>query len=184
MRALLLAALGGTIATSCLNDNTQAWDAYKDWRESNEKFFLDQSGRLNPDGTPFYTAVSPAWNPTATVLMRWLNDRSLTAENYSPLYNSACYVKYHGRLMDGVAFDSSYTARASYGDSLALFRPSGVVQGFGIALQNMHVGDSCEVVIPYWLGYQAQASGKVLPYSDLIFTVKLAGLDTYEVRPK
>lgn len=181
LRALFYSAAALTLATSCLNSSTEDWDTYKDWREWNEKVFAANADSVDANGEKYYQKVVPAWNSNAEILVRFLNDRKLTEGNLSPLYNSTCYVKYIGRLSDGTPFDSSYLLTPSYGDSLAKFKPSSVVAGFGIALQQMRVGDSIEVVIPYWLGYQSQSVGKVLPYSNLVFNIKLVDIPAYEV---
>lgn len=177
----LLLSFGALITTSC-NDDDDDWSDYEDWRIANEEFF-DQQKFLIEDGKNFYQTVNPSWNPSAQILMRYLNDRSKTEGNLSPLLTSTVDVKYIGRLYNGEAFDSSYTNTASYGDSLFRTTASSVIQGWTIALMNMRVGDSVRIVIPYKLGYGSSGSGSINPYSTLVFDVKLVDIPYYEVRP-
>lgn len=177
----LLASIAGMITTSCGDDDNN-WDDYKDWRVANEEFY-DEQRFLMEDGQNVYQTVVPSWNPSASILMRYLNDRKLTEGNLSPLLTSTVDVKYIGRLYNGVAFDSSYTNTASYGDSLMRTTPGSLIQGWTIALMNMRVGDSVRIVIPYKLGYGSTGSGIISPYSTLLFDLKLVDIPYYEVRP-
>lgn len=117
------------------------------------------------------------------MLIRYLNDRSKTEGNLSPLLTSTVDVKYIGRLYNGVPFDSSFRNVASYGDSLMRTTPGSLIQGWTIALMNMRVGDSARIVIPYNLGYGSSNSGVIKPYSTLVFDLKLVDIPYYEVRP-
>lgn len=177
---LFLAAIGAGF-TSCGDDDNN-WDKYEDWRIANEEFFDEQRYKLE-DGVNYYQTLTPSWNTSAHILIRYLNDRSKTVGNLSPLLTSTVDVKYIGRLYNGVAFDSSYTQVASYGDSLFRTTPGSVIQGWTIALTDMRVGDSARIVIPYNLGYGVSGSGTILPYSTLVFDVKLVDIPYYEVRP-
>ena len=81
-------------------------------------------------------------------------------------------VDYEGKLIDGTIFDSSYQRGES-----ANFPVSGVVPGWQITLKAMHEGDEWEVYIPQYLGYGANASGNIPPYSTLIFKIALKSVD-------
>lgn len=172
----LLASLGAVFTTSCDDDNV--WSDYKEWRIANEEFF-DEQRFMMEDGENVYQTVTPSWNPSAQILMRYLNDRSKTEGNLTPLLTSTVDVKYIGRLYNGVAFDSSYTNT----DSIFTTTPGSVIQGWTIALMNMRVGDSARIVIPYKLAYGSSGSGAILPYSTLVFDVKVVDIPYYEVRP-
>ena len=69
-KTLSMAALALTVV-ACNDDDSQdsVWDRYADWREANEAWFAEQEVKTNPDGTPFYTRVSPAW--TRPGAARW-----------------------------------------------------------------------------------------------------------------
>lgn len=78
-------------------------------------------------------------------------------------------VNYEGRLVDGTVFDSS----SKHGDKPIEFRADQVIKGWTEALTLMPVGSKWELYIPYDLAYGDRDSGKIKPYSALIFTVEL-----------
>lgn len=167
---------------SCVDNDNDNWDDYKEWRETNESWLLEQSQRINTDGSSYYHKVVPAWDKTAYVYVHYFNDTTLTRDNLSPLYTSTVDVKYIGRLYDGTAFDSSYL-NTSPADSIFRTQLSSVINGWTIALSNMHIGDSCEVLIPYQWAYGANKYGTIKPYSALRFNIKLVDIPFYETRP-
>ncbi|MCM1450260.1 MAG: FKBP-type peptidyl-prolyl cis-trans isomerase [Clostridiales bacterium] len=174
----LIAVLTLLTQTSC-GESNDTWNDYALWRETNSNWLLDQGALLDDDGQAFYTRVVPQWNSSAYVYMHYFNDRSLTEGNLTPLYNSTVAVKYIGRLYNQEPFDSSYRAV----DSLFVTQLGNVVSGWGIALQNMRVGDSARVVIPYEQGYGASSMGSIPPYSVLQFDIKLVDIPYYEAKP-
>ncbi len=161
-------------------DDSDTWDDYKDWREANEAWLDEQAAITNADGSAYYERVAPDWNPSAYVLMHWFNDRSLTAGNLKPYSTSTVDVKYYGRLYNDEPFDSSY-AQTSYGDSIYRTQLSNVITGWMIAVTQMSVGDSVEVLIPYQQGYNASSSGVIKPYSALKFGIKLVDIPYLEI---
>lgn len=184
MRLILpvLAVFGFAVGmSSCHDDDDNVWDRYETWRNDNTAYFSEQQYKI-VDGLNYYRTLSPLWNTSAQVLIRYLNDRTQTEGNLSPLLTSTVDVKYKGWLYTGEAFDSSYNLKTN-GDSIFRTTVNSVIDGWTIALQDMRVGDSAEIVIPYNLGYGAQSTGKILPYSTLIFNVKLVDIPYYEVRP-
>ncbi len=164
------------ITTSYDDDNT--WNDYSEWRDANNDWLLQQGALVGEDGQAFYNRVIPEWNKSAYVYMHFFNDRTKTIGNLSPLYTSTVSVKYIGKLYNDVPFDSSFTAV----DSLFTTKLSSVVSGWTIALQEMRVGDSARVVIPYQQGYGANAQGSIPPYSALQFDIKLVDIPAYEVK--
>ena len=62
----------------------------------------------------------------------------------------------------------------------ATFPLNGVIKGWTEALTMMPVGSKWELYIPQNLGYGARQAGKIKPYSTLIFTVELVGIDKPE----
>ena len=76
---------------------------------------------------------------------------------------------YEGRLVDGTVFDSS----AKHGDKPLEFKANQVIKGWTEALTLMPVGSKWELYIPYDLAYGERDSGKIKPFSALIFTVEL-----------
>ena len=78
-------------------------------------------------------------------------------------------VNYEGRLVDGTVFDSS----AKHGDKPSEIKANQAIKGWTEALTLMPVGSKWELYIPYDLAYGERDSGKIKPFSALIFTVEL-----------
>jgi FKBP-type peptidyl-prolyl cis-trans isomerase FklB len=165
-----------SLLPSCLDDDTED---YSEWKSENVSY-VDKMLALTENGSPVYTKISPTWNPGAYVLMKWHNDPNATAMNLRPLFNSTCDVVYKCSTIDGVARDSSYL-NTTNGDSIYRCLPSAQIQGFAIALTNMHVGDSCTVVMPYNTAYGTSGYGAIDPYSTLIFELKLKDVPEYQI---
>lgn len=183
MRFLTYIVFAAIIATSlfagaCSGDST--WDLYEEWREANDEFYNEQLTLTDDDGSLFYSLLAPSWYPTSGVLIHYFNDRSETEGNLSPLVTSTVDVKYIGRLYNDEPFDSSYT-NTTYGDSIFRTQPSGTIAGWQIALTDMRVGDSARVVVPYMQGYETSTTGSILPYSTLVFDIKLVDIYRYEL---
>lgn len=177
--AAMATALAGLMLASCLKNNI--WDEYEAWRKNNNAWYKEQMNKTNPDGSPYYTILNPDWYPSSGVLIHYFNDRSATAANLSPLMTSTCDVIYCGRYYNDTIFDSSYNLTASYGDSIFRCKPSETIDGWQIALNDMHIGDSCEIVVPYTQAYGTYGNGSIPPYSALKFNMKLAGIPAYEI---
>lgn len=167
---------------SCINDKET--DDYADWRKANLEWYEQQKSVTDAAGNKFYKVVTADWDPQATVLMHWFNDTNATRANIKPLYSSQVDVKYYGKLYDGTPFDSSYLS-TSPADSLFRCRLNGdVIEGWGLAVTQMHIGDSVRVVIPYSLGYKNSSTGSINPYSMLVFDIKLVAVPKFELTPK
>jgi len=82
-------------------------------------------------------------------------------------------VKYEGKLLDGTVFDSSYKR----GDGTTKFRPNQVIKGWTEALTMMPVGSKWKLYIPYNLAYGERGTGKIKPYSALLFTVEVVNVE-------
>ena len=89
----------------------------------------------------------------------------------SPTVRSIVSVHYRGTLIDGKEFDNSY--KRNYPEA---FRLCDVIDGWQIALQQMHVGDKWMIYIPFEMGYGSKASGPIPGFSTLIFEVELLGI--------
>lgn len=171
-RAFIALGLVAGLAACKKSDQEKRWDNYEDWRVTNEAWFHEKE--VSGD----YTKVVPAWNTEQKILMRWLNDTTLTSGNLIPLYSSTVTVKYRGWLYDGTPFDSSYNRT----DSVVTFGPSTLMDGWIIALEKMHVGDKVELIVPYTAAYGGTGYGSsVPPYSSLGFEVELKDVPTYEI---
>lgn len=175
---LLLAALGlpGAVS-SCHHSNDTDEDV--EWLQKNLTWYAEMQARTNADGTPFYTELNPDFYKSSGVLIHYFNDRSLTADNLSPLETSTVNVRYIGHLYNDEPFDSSYLNN----DGIAQFKVNGVIDGWQIALNDMHVGDTAEVIIPFLQAYGADGSSSIPPYSYLRFNLRLVDIPAYEINP-
>ncbi|GAB3195208.1 FKBP-type peptidyl-prolyl cis-trans isomerase FklB [Pontibacter aydingkolensis] len=87
----------------------------------------------------------------------------------SPSASDTVTTHYHGTLIDGTTFDSSYERGQP-----ATFPVNGVIAGWTEALQLMKEGSKWRLFIPSGLAYGAQGAGDVIgPNSTLIFDVEL-----------
>ena len=77
-------------------------------------------------------------------------------------------VNYEGRLVDGTVFDSSYKRNEP-----STFAVNRVIKGWTEALCKMPVGSKWELYVPYDLAYGEKETGKIKPFSTLIFTIEL-----------
>lgn len=94
-------------------------------------------------------------------------------EGATPKATDRVMVHYEGRLVDGTVFDAS----AKHGNEPMVFKANQVIKGWTEALCMMPVGSKWELYIPYELGYAERNMGQIKPYSALIFTVELVGIE-------
>jgi FKBP-type peptidyl-prolyl cis-trans isomerase FklB len=86
-----------------------------------------------------------------------------------PTLTSTVRVHYHGTMLDGSVFDSSYDRGQP-----AEFPVNGVIKGWTEALQFMKVGTKLKLHVPAELAYGEQgAGGAIGPHSTLVFDVEL-----------
>lgn len=169
------------VAVVSCKDEEGDWEKYKDWREINNAWLKEQE-TLTVDGKLFYEKLTPNYDKGNFILVHWFNDREETKNNLSPYYTSIVDVKYIGRLYNDEPFDSSYN-NTTYGDSIFRTKVSSVIAGWTAVLQEMHVGDSVEIVVPYQSAYGASSSGIIDPYSNLKFNIKLVDIPYWEAKP-
>ncbi|GAB3013926.1 FKBP-type peptidyl-prolyl cis-trans isomerase [Bowmanella dokdonensis] len=90
-------------------------------------------------------------------------------EGTSPEADSNVRTHYHGTLIDGTVFDSSYERGQP-----AEFPVNGVIKGWTEALQMMKEGAKWRLYVPHHLAYGEQGAGAAIgPYSTLVFDVEL-----------
>lgn len=89
----------------------------------------------------------------------------------SPHPRSIVTVHYKGSLINGKEFDNSYLRYCP-----EAFRLCEVIDGWQLALQQMHVGDKWIIYIPWQMGYGSKADGPIPAFSTLIFEVELLGI--------
>ena len=175
-KSFFLLPLLAFILTGCLGDDTP--DYYSEWKKQNDEWLLDFEAQTVA-GINGYTKLTADWAPQNSVFVKWHNDRALTERNLSPLSTSTVDITYAMENIEGKKLGNSFAAFI-YGDSIYRSRPHQNIAGMWIAMLNMHVGDSVTMVIPYLSGYGARATGAILPYSNLIYHVKMKGIPNYE----
>jgi len=90
-------------------------------------------------------------------------------EGEVPGLTSKVKTHYHGSLLDGTVFDSSYDRGEP-----AEFPVNGVIAGWTEALQLMPVGSKWKLTIPYQLAYgENGAGGSIGPCETLVFDIEL-----------
>jgi len=93
----------------------------------------------------------------------------VAGDGEKPTASATVRTHYHGTLIDGTVFDSSYDRGQP-----AEFPVNGVIAGWTEALQMMPVGSKWRLTIPYNLAYgERGAGGAIGPYQTLVFDVEL-----------
>ncbi|MBM6992242.1 MAG: FKBP-type peptidyl-prolyl cis-trans isomerase [Prevotella sp.] len=119
-----------------------------------------------------------ATKPGVVVLPSGLQYKVLTAGNGpKPTADQTVEVIYEGKTIDGNVFDATSRHGGKKTDS---FRCNQVIKGWTEALTNMPVGSKWEIYIPQNLAYGERQAGQIKPYSTLIFTVELVGIQPVE----
>lgn len=133
-------------------ENRNMMAKYGEWKVQNEQYLAD-----NAKGKDIKTTASG------------LQYRILTqGEGEVPTASQRVKVNYEGKLIDETVFDSSYKRNQP-----ATFGCNQVIKGWTEALTMMPVGSKWELYIPQELAYGTRETGKIKPYSTLIFTVEL-----------
>ncbi|EIK53568.1 MAG: FKBP-type peptidyl-prolyl cis-trans isomerase [Pseudomonadaceae bacterium] len=91
-----------------------------------------------------------------------------TGEGARPTREDSVRTHYHGTLIDGSVFDSSYERGQP-----AEFPVGGVIAGWTEALQLMNAGSKWRLYVPSELAYGEQGVGSIPPHSVLVFDVEL-----------
>ena len=89
----------------------------------------------------------------------------------TPNRSSVVTVHYIGKTINGKTFDSSR------GGTAPAFRLRELIQGWVIALQQMHPGDRWELYIPAELGYGRLSQPGIPGGSTLIFDIELLAVN-------
>ena len=92
----------------------------------------------------------------------------VSGEGAKPGATDQVRTHYHGTLIDGTVFDSSYERGEP-----AEFPVNGVIPGWVEALQLMNAGSKWRLHVPSELAYGGQAAGSIPPHSTLVFDVEL-----------
>ena len=89
-----------------------------------------------------------------------------------PADTSTVKVNYEGKLINDTVFDSSYKRNEP-----ASFRCNQVIPGWTNALTHMPVGYKWKVYIPQDQAYGDREAGQIKPFSALVFTIELLGIE-------
>ena len=149
-------------AMSYLNNNMERIKAeylaetYAEYKAENEKFLAENKQKENvlttPSGLQYKILVE--------------------GKGEVPAEDATVKVHYKGTLIDGTEFDSSYKRNEPVS-----FRVNQVIKGWTEALKMMPVGSKWQLFIPQELAYGARETGKIKPFSTLIFEVELISVE-------
>ena len=89
-----------------------------------------------------------------------------------PADTSMVKVNYEGKLINDTVFDSSYKRNEP-----TSFRCNQVIPGWTNALTHMPVGSKWKVYIPQDQAYGDREAGQIKPFSALVFTIELLGIE-------
>ena len=142
--------------------------AFKEINERIQKSQAKQAQSMSAEGEQFL--AENAKRDEVTVTASGLQYEIITeGSGDKPTAASTVKTHYHGTLIDGTVFDSSYDRGQP-----AEFPVNGVIAGWTEALQMMPVGSKWRLYVPYNLGYgERGAGGAIGPYATLIFDVEL-----------
>lgn len=149
-------------------DNNTLRNAFGEIHQRMQAAKAEQSKALIEEGEKFL--VENAQREEITVTETGLQYEVIEkGEGSSPNADSTVRVHYHGTLLDGKMFDSSYERGQP-----AEFPVNGVIKGWTEALQMMQEGSKWRLYVPHELAYGEQgAGGAIAPYSTLVFDVEL-----------
>lgn len=174
---ILVCIVTGLAMTSCLGDNEPT--TVNTWQEKNDAWMLEKSMEKDADGNPVYERITCPWDPDGYVLMKWHNPRTENEAKLSPLSTSTIDVRYEVSTIDSVMVDNS---RSRVNPAPGVYRSvlNKNIGGWIIGLSNMHVGDTCTILIPYTQAYGSVPYNGLKGYSSLIFNVRLVDIPAYE----
>lgn len=149
-------------------DNNTLRNAFGEIHQRMQAAKAEQSKALIEEGEKFL--AENAQREEITVTETGLQYEVIEkGEGSSPNADSTVRVHYHGTLLDGKMFDSSYERGQP-----AEFPVNGVIKGWTEALQMMQEGSKWRLYVPHELAYGEQgAGGAIAPYSTLVFDVEL-----------
>jgi len=149
---LFVSALVLSTLISCTEDEEA------EWRDANIAFMKEVS-RMEGIHT-----IGDTLNGYTGIYYQILESGDTTTA--SPIIGNDVYVNYAGWLYnDTTAFDSDEDYLVTVGSS--------VIEGWSLALEQMHVGDTWKIYIPYYLGYGTSDYDDIPAYSALIFNIHL-----------
>lgn len=167
------------LLVSCSLDPDEPADPNSEWRELNDNWIKAKAAEKDASGNDVYRKVTASWDPSAYILMKWHNDPSETVSELSPISTSTIDVKYEVRNIDGDLVDSSAKlVSPAAGVYRSVLNKN--ITGWILGLPQMHIGDTCTILIPYNQAYGTLSNSNLKPYSNLVFNVRLVGIPGLE----
>jgi len=143
--------------------------AYETIRTQLEAKEAERSKEMSAEGAAFLEENAKKEGVTVTASGLQYEIINTGEGDKMPTADSTVRTHYHGTLLDGSVFDSSYDRGQP-----AEFPVGGVIAGWTEALQMMTVGSKWRLTVPHELAYGAQgAGGAIGPYQTLVFDVEL-----------
>ena len=136
--------------------------ANKDWLEAKAK---EEGVKALTKGI-YYKVLSEGRSSSA----RLLPEGRKNLDSATPTVRSIITAHYTGKTIDGKQFDSSRG-----GVPLAC-RLCDLIEGWIIAMQQMHIGDKWDIFIPAEMGYGKFSQPGIPGGSTLIFEIELLGI--------
>ncbi len=143
-------------------------DAFKEINDRMQAAASEKAAALSAEGDAYLAENTK--REGVTTLASGLQFEVITeGSGEKPTAESTVRTHYHGTLIDGTVFDSSYDRGQP-----AEFPVGGVIPGWTEALQLMSVGSKYKLHVPHNLAYGEQgAGGSIAPFSTLVFDVEL-----------
>lgn len=142
--------------------------AFEEMNQLLQERQAEQAKALTAEGEKFL--AENAARDEITVTESGLQFEVITeGDGEKPSETARVRTHYHGTLIDGSVFDSSYDRGEP-----AEFPVNGVIPGWTEALQLMPVGSKWRIYLPHNLAYGEHGAGdRIAPYSTLIFDIEL-----------
>lgn len=145
------------VFTSCSKDEEEDFTPEQiAYFEKNRDYIREKKVLKDEEGKLVYTPIVTAGD---TALYRVLSKKG--DETKTPMNQTRIHFTLKGNLIDGYNFQKE--------DSMK-FKPAELIEGMRVALLESTVGETCEVIVPAYLGYGYQSLGAIPAGSTLIFT--------------
>ena len=145
---------------SCNTENS----SYEQWRLDNQAAYEAVKANLAE-----WTWLDTGDGPSG-VYYRDLTEPETVLGNEYPIETASVVINYTGKYYNETVFDIG---------KKSTFAVNQVVRGFGATLQQMRVGQTWEVCIPYYLGYGATGNYTIQGYTTLFFEIELLQIDQH-----
>lgn len=148
----IVAGVYGSERTMSQHDAISYYNQYK-YRDASEQFMRDNANRPGvvtlPDGLQYKVEAMGSGEPAT-------------------IEDTVCCI-YKGTFVSGRSFDSSRGLTAK-------LRVSSLVPGFAKALCVLPKGTRAKIYIPWELGYGAEGTNSVEPYSALVYDIEIVDI--------